>query len=103
MADNTIDTAVDFLDKLRNSEEATVKFQKKDGSTRIMKCTLNFDKVPLAKRPKDVNLAKILKLIQNSNIIHAYDLEKNDWRSIPFDKADWVEFPGEKRYTIKRS
>jgi hypothetical protein len=100
--EQVINTAIEFLDKIRNSEEAKVKFQKKDGSTRIMKCTLDFNKVPVAQRPKDVNLSKILNLIQKSNIIHVYDLEKKDWRSIPFDKAEWVDIPGQARYSIKR-
>jgi hypothetical protein len=44
-------------------------------------------------------MAKILKLMQKNGIIHVYDLDKKDWRSIPFEKVDWLETTN-KRYKI---
>jgi len=102
MTDEIIRTAVDFLGKVRGEDEVRIKFRKKDGTERIMRCTLNFDKVPRNKIPKDVNLAKILNLLHKSKIIHVFDLDKDDWRSVPFDRADWVETADNRRLTIKR-
>jgi len=96
-----ITSAIDFWNKLYQAGEATVKFTKKsDGTIRIMKCTLDFKLIPKDKQPKNVNMAKILKLLQTSGIIHVYDLEKKDWRSVPFQNADWLEIDGE-RFKIR--
>ena len=99
MADELIRNAVKFWQTLYDAGEATVKFTKKDGTVRIMKATLDFAKIPKPDHPKNVNMAKILKLMQKSGIIHVYDLEKKGWRSVPFKEVDWLE-TSEKRYKI---
>jgi len=98
MPNDIIRTVTDFLDKIKEEDEITVKFTKKDGTIRLMKCTLNFDKIPVSNRPKGVNLSKILKLMHQHGILHVYDLEKHDWRSVPFDKVEWVEDPQKRRF-----
>ena len=102
MADDIIRTATEFLEKLRGEDEVRVKFRKLDGSERIMRCTLNFSKVPRNKHPKDVNLGKILKLLHKSKIIHVFDLDKDEWRSVPFDRAEWLETLDNRRSKIVR-
>jgi len=101
MADDVIKTAVEFLERIKAEDEVTVKFRKKNNEERIMRCTLNFGKIPKEKHPKDVNLAKILKLIDQYKIIHVYDLDKNDWRSVPFDRTEWLKTT-DKQYTIRK-
>jgi len=98
-----IRSAIEFWEKLYATSEAKVKFTKKDGTIRIMKCTLDFKRIPKSKRPKTVNMPKILKLMQKSGIIHVYDLEKKDWRSVPFKNVDWLELDGDQtqRYKIR--
>jgi len=88
-----IKTVLDFYMKVRGEDEVWIKFKKKDGSDRIMNCTLNFDKVPTTKRPKDVNLQRILELIQKHKLMNVFDLEKQDWRSIPFSRVVYLETP----------
>jgi hypothetical protein len=101
MADDVIKTAVEFLERIKAEDEVTVKFRKKNNEERTMRCTLNFGKIPKEKHPKDVNLAKILKLIDQHKIIHVYDLDKNDWRSVPFDRTEWLKTT-DKQYTIRK-
>ncbi len=96
-----IEDAIEFFNKIRNSEQVVIKFTKKDGTDRVMMCTLNFDKIPKNKHPKKVDIAKILKLITKNKIVHVFDLEKNDWRSVPFDKAKWIEDLNKNRFYIK--
>jgi len=98
-----IDNAMTFLEKLRDPdvEFVQVKFTKKDGSERLMKCTLNFDKIPRTDQPKSVNLPRILKLLKDNGIIHVYDLEKQGWRSVPFRKTEWLMTDDNKRYRIR--
>lgn len=96
-----ISSAIEFWQTLYDSGQAKVKFVKKsDGTVRIMKCTLDFKLIPPDKHPKKVNMPKILSLLQKSGIIHVYDLEKKDWRSVPFQNVDWLEI-GTKRFKVR--
>jgi hypothetical protein len=97
-----IDNAIEFWNIIRDEKIVTIKFEKKsDGSTRIMKCTLDFTIIPKKDHPdKNINLPKILKLMQRSKIIHVYDLEKKGWRSVPFDKVEYLKTL-DKTYKIK--
>jgi hypothetical protein len=65
-----------------------------------MRFTLDFSRIPKKDHPKSVNIPQILKLIQNSGIMHVYDLDKNAWRSVPFQRVDWLEI-GNERYKIR--
>jgi len=101
MAEEEINNAIDFLTKIRNEDEVTIKFKKADGTERIMRCTLNFDKIPGRDKPKKVDLPKILKLLNNSKILHVFDLDKQGWRSVPFTRSEWLQTPTNVRYKIK--
>lgn len=100
MAD-LIDDIIEFWDKIVSNDIVTVKFIKKDGTERIMKATLNFKRIPKDKHPKDFSLVKVLKLVRTSGIIHIFDLDKNEWRSIPFNNVEWLEAKNA-RYSIKK-
>jgi len=91
--EDVISSAIDFLSKISQEEEVSIKFTKKDGTTRLMRCTLKFDKIPKNKRPKNVDVSKILKLIKDNMILHVFDLEKHDWRSVPFNRVEWLKTP----------
>lgn len=96
-----ISSAIEFWQKSYEAGEATVKFVKRgDGTVRIMKFTLDFARIPRDKQPKKLNMAQIVKLMQNSGIIHVFDLEKKEWRSVPFQTVDWLEVD-QKRYKIR--
>lgn len=98
-AEEQIRNAIKFWETLYEAGEGTVRFTKKSGNARTMNCTLDFNKIPQQHHPKSVNMPKILKLMQKNGIIHVYDLDKKDWRSIPFEKVDWLE-TSTKRYKI---
>ena len=83
-----ITTAIEFLRTIKAEDVITIQFTKADGTERVMKCTLNFEKIPDSKKPKNVSLDKILNLLQKNKVLHVYDVEKNDWRSIPLDKTN---------------
>ena len=55
-----------------------------------MKCTLDFTRIPKDKRPKGIDLVKILVKIQKSKTLSVFDLEKQDWRSIPFERLEYL-------------
>ncbi len=102
MASDEINNVIELLKVLRGEDVVTVKFRKKDNSIRVMKCTLNFDKVPVKDRPKDVNLGRIQNEVMNKGLIHVYDLEKNNWRTINFNSAEWVQTSDNKMMKIVR-
>ena len=74
----TKDSAV--WSKLYNGE-LIVKFIKKDGSERTMRCTLNLDKVPEELLPKGT------KTVTNDITKRVFDLDKNAWRSFRYDSV----------------
>jgi len=92
---NVIQNAIQFWHKLNTeTNPVRIKFKKKDGSTRFMRCTLNFQKIPEIDKPKKVDIPKILKLMQNSGILHVYDVEKRGWRSVPFNNIEYLQAGG---------
>ena len=85
----TISSAIEFLKLIRVEKEVEVQFIKKDGTTRKMKCTLDFTRIPKDKRPKGIDLVKILVKIQKSKTLSVFELEKQDWRSIPVERLEY--------------
>ncbi len=100
--ENILQNAIDFYQKIKGENEVTVKFRKINGAVRIMRCTLDFDKIPDNQKPKDVNMAKIFSLVQKHGMVHVYDLDKKDWRTVPFNTSEWLETPNHTRFRIKK-
>jgi len=63
-----------LTEELRNNI-VTVVFTKKDGTERVMKCTLKSDVVV----PYEQKTER--KKVQNEEIVSVWDVEKNAWRS----------------------
>lgn len=75
-----LEEALEFANKeklitLLKHNKVELSFTKKDGSTRLMKCTLMEDIIPSV-----VGNSK-----QHDHLITVYDLEKEAWRNINFD------------------
>ena len=96
-----ITSAIDFLQKISTEDVVFIKFTKKDGSDRIMRCTLNFARIPKEMRPKGVSLKDILTQIKKNKILRVFDIEKIGWRSVPFDRTSWLKTDN-KTYSIKK-
>ena len=65
-----------------NVPAVCVTFTKKDGSERIIKCTLVESRIPENKRPKEKATS-----ISSDEAIRVFDLEKQDWRSFRWDSV----------------
>jgi hypothetical protein len=98
---DVIVSALQFWKKIYDEKEAIIKFTKQDGTERTMRCTLDFKKIPEKDKPKSVNIQQILKLIQKNKIMHVYDLDKKGWRSVPFDRVEYMDTPT-RRYYVKK-
>jgi hypothetical protein len=66
--------------------ETTIVFIKKDGTERKMICTLNEDKIPSEKAPKNTGKAK------SDEAIAVFDIESQDWRSFRWDSVKEIKF-----------
>lgn len=98
---NVITSAIQLWHKLNTEKEVRLKFQKADGNTRFMRCTLDFTKIPKLDHPKKVDIPKILKLLQTSGIMHVYDLDKKGWRSVPFMRVEYLKTRGGKQFKVQ--
>ena len=67
--------------------QGTVTFTKKDGSTRILKCTLNPTVLPVV---ESADSAKPRK--QSEDALSVYDIENSSWRSFRWDSVTDVDF-----------
>lgn len=67
------------------ANHAKVTFIKKDGTTRVMKCTLKEDDIIKYETKTDVIKE------QNKEVLPVFDLEKQEWRSFRYDSVIEVE------------
>ena len=70
----------EMIQNLLNIGEVSVTFTKKDGTERIMKCTLNEVMIPTDKIPKNESAKK-----KNDDVQAVYDLEAAGWRSFAWN------------------
>ena len=85
-----IDKATDILKKYKENDLVVVTFIKKDGTRRVMKSTLKMNLIPNDKKPKQLDLTKILIKIKQG-ILSVFDVDKMEWRSIPMDRIEKIE------------
>lgn len=82
----------DFLKRALYERVLEVTFTKKDGTERVMKCTLRPDLLP----PQTDLEEQVEKRQPNPDVIAVWDLEVQGWRSFRFDSIlmfTYVEEP----------
>ena len=70
------------IKRLLTAGTLSVTFTKKDGEERIMKCTTRPVDIPKDKQPIGEN-----KAIENTEVVRAFDVENNGWRSFRVDSV----------------
>lgn len=70
------DKMYDWLHGMLMVTEATITFVKKDGTERVMRCTLEPDKLPRVEIKEDKEPRK-----KSTTTMSVYDLEVQGWRS----------------------
>jgi hypothetical protein len=68
--------------------EVTVTFTKVDGTERVMKCTLEADKLPPVVIKED---AKPRKETTSTKALRVFDIEKQEWRSFTIKNIKRVD------------
>ena len=81
-----------ILENLANSE-CEIIFQKKDGTPRVMKCTLNSQLVPNGVK-SDVYKSLLRSLKEENNVIPVWDMQKNSWRSFRSNSVEEIRTVG---------
>ena len=76
-----------WLIGLLESEVVEVEFTKKDGTNRVMRCTLQEDYLPEVEEAILIEKDKWKK-----DSIAVFDIEKEDWRSFRWDSIKAVKF-----------
>jgi hypothetical protein len=85
--DNDIEVFRGWLKGVLTVQPATITFTKKDGTERVMNCTLRSDMLPAVEIKEDKTPRK-----HNDNVISAYDLDAKGWRSFTVSAVKRVEF-----------
>lgn len=68
-----------------DNKSTTITFTKKDGSTRIMRCTRNISLIPKEFHPKEgVN--------DSGTSIRVFDLDKQEWRSFIAESVTHIDY-----------
>jgi hypothetical protein len=76
-----------WLKGMLKVDVATVTFTKKDGTDRVMKCTLNPDQLPAVPVTEGKKERKV-----NEDVIAVYDVESKGWRSFTIKSVKTVQF-----------
>lgn len=78
----------EWLNSMLKVTEATITFIKADGTERVMKCTLEADKLPPVVIKED---AKPRKETTSTKALRVFDIEKNEWRSFTIKNIKRIE------------
>ena len=74
---------------LHEEDQVLVTFKKKDGTDRVMKCSLKAGIVPPATKEDPASQKKVRTI--SDEVCVVYDVEKEGWRSFRWDSVKLVE------------
>lgn len=77
-----------WLKSMLSIGEVTVTFTKVDGTERVMRCTLEADKLPPVVVKED---AKPRKETTSTKALRVFDVEKKEWRSFTIKNIKRIE------------
>ena len=84
--DKDWDKFTEWLKGMLHVGPATVTFTKKDGTERVMKCTLEASQLPVVELKEDSKPRK-----ESTTSMRVFDLEKNEWRSFTIKSVKKVQ------------
>jgi len=85
------DTGRQWLRDMLHMGPVTVTFTKKDGDTRVMKCTLEESAIPNEFRPKPLAEGQAPRK-RSEDSISVWDMNANGWRSFIYKNVTGVSF-----------
>ena len=85
--DSDWDSFSNWLNGILHVNPVTVTFTKKDGTERVMRCTLQPELLPKVELKENAKPRK-----ESTTSMRVFDLEKNEWRSFTIKKVTKVNF-----------
>lgn len=76
---------IDKLKQILDRQDVFVKFTKKNGEERVMRCTRSVSLIPKDQLPKGIGIVK-------DGVTPVYDLDNDGWRSFKNDSVISYEF-----------
>lgn len=79
-----------FFDRIKDilrNQELTITFTKKDGTERVMRCTLDPAKLPVQENTESSTKRKI-----NTDTMSVFDLDAQGWRSFTKKSVKEIDF-----------
>ena len=95
-ADDTNKSIIrDWVRSLLQKDAVTIVFVKADGTDREMRCTLNWDQIPMHKHPGQPSIDGLVRESQerkqpDEHSLRVFDLDKGEWRSFRFERLKKV-------------
>jgi hypothetical protein len=80
----------DILLETLKVEEMTITFTKKDGTDRVMRCTLSPELLPQVVEQTEKTSKTTKK--KSDDVLSVWDLDANGWRSFRWDSVKALEF-----------
>jgi hypothetical protein len=80
------DVSREGIRRILRTSVIDIHFTKKDGSNRVMKCTLNEDFIPKRDTEESENTRK-----SNPDVCPVWDMENQAWRSFRWDSITKIE------------
>jgi len=84
---DVINNLTQLSDIIRNNESVIIlNYNKNDGTSRNINCTLDFNKIPKDKLPKTFKEKNVMDNMSKKGIIVVFDNEKKGWKSLIIKK-----------------
>lgn len=85
----------DWVRSLLQKDAVTITFVKADGTDREMRCTLNWDQIPMDKHPGQPSIDGLVREGRerkqpDEHSLRVFDLDKGEWRSFRFERLKKV-------------
>jgi len=81
-----------MLKTMLKQHVVVVTFTKKDGSERIMNCTLQEDLIPIKVVSESANTSNVTIRTVNDDVVPVYDIDAKGWRSFRWDSVKSVQW-----------
>lgn len=85
--DESVTLFFDRVKEILRNQELTITFTKKDGTERVMRCTLDPSKLPIQENTESSTKRKI-----NTDTMSVFDLDAQGWRSFTKKAVKSIDF-----------
>ncbi len=87
LTDEGVELFFDRIKDILRNQELTITFTKKDGTDRVMRCTLDPNKLPVKENMETNSQRKV-----NNDTMAVFDLDAQGWRSFTKKTVKSIDF-----------